>query len=87
MKESGTDPDLIVNHCILDVKAMKSRNYDPNGFRGTGGYMREPKNNFTPPNDFDDIDAYIFVRVTNSRRRLVQKVELNFRVKMLQQTW
>ena len=64
MKESGTDPDLIVNHCILDVKAMKSRNYDPNGFQGTGGYMREPKNNFTPPNDFDDIDAYIFVRVT-----------------------
>jgi len=62
-KNSGTDPDLELNDCILDVKAMISRNYDEAGFGGTGGWRREPKNNLVPPDSDDETDAYIFVRV------------------------
>lgn len=62
-KNAGTDPDLELNDCILDVKAMISPNYKEDGFPGTGGWIREPKNNLTPPNSADENDAYIFVRV------------------------
>ena len=81
-KESGTNPDLILNHCILDVKAMKSRNYDPTGFRGTGGYLREPNNNFlvavTEKRTKNDIDAYIFVRVTQYPKKTGTKGTTEF---------
>lgn len=62
-KIAGTDPDLELNDCYLDVKAMISRNYNEDGFRGTGGWLREPKNNLVPPDPEDENHAYIFVRV------------------------
>jgi hypothetical protein len=78
MKESGTSPDLLVNHCIFDVKAMKSKNYNPDGFAGTGGYEREPKNNLAPPNNDDKVDAFVFVRVTQYPKKTGPKGTVKF---------
>ena len=63
-KQTGTDIDLEINDCKIDVKSMNSTHYNPEGFLGTGGYNREPKNNLVPPGADDQNDAYIFVRIT-----------------------
>ena len=65
-KQTGTDIDLEINDCKIDVKSMNSPYYNPEGFLGTGGYNREPKNNLVPPDDNDQNDAYIFVRITDA---------------------
>jgi hypothetical protein len=65
-KQTGTDIDLEINDCKIDVKSMNSPYYNPGGFLGTGGYNREPKNNLVPPKDDDQNDAYIFVRITDA---------------------